>query len=162
MRISLILALSVCIFLTSRAGGFDPPLCKANSDSIVNFSKQHLGIKYKWAQSTPAKGFDCSGFVYYVFRHFNIGVPRASMDYEKAGRIVPVDSCRPGDIIVFTGTNASIRKAGHVGIILSEPGEDVQFIHSSSGQKKNGVIISSFSESPSYKKRFIKIVRLSL
>jgi hypothetical protein len=84
------------------------------------------------------------------------------MDYEKAGRIIPVDSCRPGDIIVFTGTDDKIRKPGHVGIILSEPGEDVQFIHSSSGQKKNGVIISSFGESPAYRKRFIKIVRLSL
>jgi cell wall-associated NlpC family hydrolase len=162
MRISLVLALSVCFFLSSRAGGFDPPFQKAINDSIVNFSRQHLGIKYKWAQSSPANGFDCSGFVYYVFRHFNIDVPRASMDYEKAGRIIPVDSCRPGDIIVFTGTNASIRRPGHVGIILSAPGEDVQFIHSSSGQKRNGVIISSFSESPAYRKRFIKIVRPNL
>jgi cell wall-associated NlpC family hydrolase len=161
VRISLILV-SVCIFLSSHAGGFDPPFRKSISDSIVNFSKQYLGIKYKWAQSSPEKGFDCSGFVYYVFRHFNIDVPRASMDYEKAGRIIPIDSCRSGDLIVFTGTNDKVRKPGHVGIILSETGEDVQFIHSSSGQKKNGVVISSFSESPSYRKRFIKIVRLNL
>jgi len=82
------------------------------------------------------------------------------MDYEKQGRIIQPDSARPGDIIVFTGTNIKVRKPGHVGIVLSKPGEEMTFIHSSSGKKANGIIITSYNTSPYYKKRFIKIVRM--
>lgn len=130
------------------------------SDSIINFAKKHIGTRYCYANCTPQKGFDCSGFVYYVFGHYNIKVPRASMDYEKQGKIVPVDSARPGDVIVFTGTNLKNRKPGHVGIVISKPGEEMTFIHSSSGKKANGIIITSYATSPYYKKRFIKVVRM--
>lgn len=131
------------------------------SDSIIVFAKKHLGTRYCYANCTPKSGFDCSGFVYYVFGHFNIKVPRASMDYEKQGRIILPDSAKPGDIIVFTGTNIKNRKPGHVGIVLSNPGEDIKFIHASSGKRANGVIITSYNTSPYYKKRFIKIVRMT-
>lgn len=132
---------------------------KVNADSLITFAKKQLGLKYNYGECGPGS-FDCSGFVYYVFSHFNVKVPRASMDYEKTGRVIPKDSCRKGDIIVFTGTDASNRKPGHVGIILSQPGEDILFIHASSGKNHNGVTITNFSTSEGYKKRFIKIVRL--
>ena len=132
-----------------------------SADSIVAFSKKQMGIKYSYANCTPKTGFDCSGFVYYVFSHFNIDVPRASMDYEKTGKIISPDSSLPGDIIVFTGTNAKNRHPGHVGIILSKAGEALSFIHSSSSKKKSGVKISTYIDSPGYKIRFIKIVRLA-
>ena len=133
---------------------------RISADSIIEFSKKQLGIKYCYGEISPKKGFDCSGFVYYVFGHFNLNVPRASMDYQKTGRIIPPDSAQPGDLIIFTGTNAKNRAPGHVGIILSKPGEIIKFIHSSSSKKKSGVKISSYEESPYYKKRFIKLVRL--
>jgi cell wall-associated NlpC family hydrolase len=129
-------------------------------DSIITFSKKQMGIRYHYAHCTPKEGFDCSGFVYFVFNQFKIKVPRASMDYEKMGRIISPDSCKPGDIIVFTGTNEKNLHPGHVGIVLSNPGEVISFIHSSSGKKHSGVTISNFKDSPGYKIRFIKIVRL--
>ena len=129
-------------------------------DSLLTFAKKQLGTKYRYAQSSPKAGFDCSGFVYYVFGHFNIKVPRASMDYEKTGKIISVDSCRKGDVIVFTGTNIKNRAPGHVGIIASNDGNGVVFIHSSSGHKRVGVILTNYTQSPYYQKRFIKIVRL--
>ena len=134
----------------------------AKTDSIISFSKKQIGIKYRYAHSVPSEGFDCSGFVYYVFKHFNMDVPRASMDYEKMGKIIPIDSANVGDIVVFTGTNPKNRYPGHVGIVLSKPGENFTFIHSSSSEKKSGVKISSYADSPGYKVRFIKIVRLAL
>jgi len=129
-------------------------------DTIIGYGKQYLGTKYRYGQSQPKKGFDCSGFVYYVYRNFNIEVPRASMDYEKLGHVVNVDSCLPGDVIVFTGTKLTDRRPGHVGIILSKSGEEVTFMHSSSGKKANGVIVTNFTQSPYYQKRFIKVIRL--
>lgn len=130
------------------------------ADSLVHYGKKFLGIKYKYGKCDPEHGFDCSGFVYYVYKNYRLKVPRASMDYEKLGRTVKIDSCRPGDVIVFTGTKTGIRKPGHVGMIISKPGEEVQFMHSSSGKKANGVVVTNFTRSEYYQKRFIKVVRL--
>lgn len=131
-----------------------------HADTLLDFAKKQLGTKYRYAQCSPKAGFDCSGFVYYVFGHFNIKVPRASMDYEKAGKKIPIDSCRKGDVIVFTGTNIKNRAPGHVGIIVSNDGNGIVFIHSSSGHKRIGVILTNYTQSEYYQKRFIKIARL--
>ena len=131
------------------------------SDSLLTFAKKFLGTKYKYAHCDPKSGFDCSGFTYYVFGHFNIKVPRSSIDYAKFGTKIAKDSARKGDVIVFTGTNAKNRHAGHVGIVISNPGEDLRFIHCSSNKKKGGVIMSSFKESPYYEKRFIRVCRVT-
>lgn len=129
-------------------------------DSLIAFGKSFLGTKYKYASMSPQKGFDCSGFVYYVFSKFKVMVPRSSKEYKHYGKTVPLDSAKAGDVIVFTGTNARYRGAGHVGIVVSNNNGVPVFIHSSSGKKK-GVIISDFLESPYYKKRFIKVVRVN-
>jgi murein DD-endopeptidase / murein LD-carboxypeptidase len=131
------------------------------SDSLIVFGKSFLGTPYKYAICNPKVGFDCSGFVYYVFNHFNIKVPRSSIDYMSVGKDIAFDSCMVGDIIVFTGTNAKNRRAGHVGMIVSKLGDEMQFIHSSSNTKNGGVKLSTFKESPYYKKRFLKIVRVT-
>ena len=162
-RFLFILGLLLISFSGRTQGNIETnPVKQVNADSLVLFAKKHLGIKYHYANASPKAGFDCSGFVYYVFGHFDIKVPRASMDYEKAGKIIPVDSCKPGDVIVFTGTNIKNRKPGHVGIIISNSTKELNFIHSSSGHKRVGVIITNYMDSPYYQSRFIKIVRLNV
>lgn len=156
----------ICVFLclsTFLKGNecITIPRDSIRSDSLILFSKQYIGTKYKYATCNPKIGFDCSGFVYYVFNHFNISVPRSSIDYMSIGKEISLDSCKTGDIIVFTGTNAKNRRAGHVGIIVSKLGEETQFIHSSSNTKQGGVKLSTFKESPYYEKRFLKVVRIT-
>ncbi len=131
-----------------------------SADSLIAFGKQYLGKKYCYGSCTPKTGFDCSGFVYFVFSHFDIKVPRASLDYEKQGCVIKKDSARKGDIIVFTGTKPKNRRPGHVGIVISNAGEELKFIHSSSGKKANGIIITNYATSPYYQSRFIKVVRI--
>lgn len=138
------------------------PLKTIRADSLVAFCKKQLGIKYNYANCNPEDGFDCSGFVYYVFEHFKVKVPRSSIDFEKFGQKVSMDSCKIGDVIVFTGTDASRRRPGHVGIIISKPGEDLQFIHSSSDKRNSGIKISNYKNSENYKKRYLKIVRVAI
>ncbi len=158
----ILLALLISIFgFTSVKRNFNEPKNTVDADSLLAFAKKQMGTKYCYANCTPAKGFDCSGFVYYTFNHFNIKVPRSSIDYQNYGRRVDPDSCKVGDVIVFTGTNPKNSKPGHVGIIISSPGEDITFIHSSSSKKCSGVKISSFKKDPYYKLRFIKIVRVA-
>ncbi len=132
-----------------------------SSDSLIEFSKQFIGTPYKYACCNPKIGFDCSGFVYFVFTHFKVKAPRSSIDYMNTGKTIHPDSFKIGDIIVFTGTNSKNKTPGHVGIITSNAGEPLQFIHSSSNKKHSGVKISSYKESPYYEKRFLKIVRIT-
>ncbi len=136
------------------------PKDSIREDSLLKFCKKHLGTNYQYASCDPSGGFDCSGFVYYVFSHFNVKVPRSSSEFSSFGKTIPTESARPGDVIVFTGTDVKKRSPGHVGIVISNPGEELQFIHSSSNKKHSGVKISSFKESPYYKGRFLKIVRV--
>lgn len=159
VKIACVLSIGLCMAFTSRSTGEETKEVVVNKDSLVNFSKAQLGKNYNYANCTPETGFDCSGFVYYVFTHFKVTVPRSSSEYGKFGKVVPMDSCKTGDVIVFTGTNASIRKPGHVGIILTG-GDNPSFIHSSSDKRTPGVKISDFKASPNYLKRFIKIVRV--
>lgn len=129
-------------------------------DSLINFAKKQLGTNYHYANCSPETGFDCSGFVHYVFKHFDVKAPRSSIDYGALKPVIKPDSARKGDVIVFTGTNPKNRRAGHVGIVISNPGEQLTFIHASSNKKHGGVIISTYISSPYYEKRFLKIIRL--
>jgi len=124
-------------------------------DSIVDYAKTFLGSPYKYAQASPS-GFDCSGFTWYVFNHFHVAIPRSSGDYATLGTRVTLETCRKGDIILFTGTNPKERRVGHVGIIITNPGEPLMFIHSSSSDNHFGVVITDYYNSR-YSERFIGV-----
>lgn len=128
-------------------------------DDLIWFAKQQIGTPYKYACADPHNGgLDCSGFLYYVFQHYKIKVPRSSKDYMNFGKPITKSDAQKGDVIIFTGSNASKRVGGHVGIILENKNDEISFIHSSSG-KSNGVIISKLSDGY-YSQRFLKIVRI--
>src|SRR5688500_12215602 len=128
---------------------------KTTPQEIVAFANTLMGTPYRYGSIDPLVGFDCSGFITYVFSHFNIKVPRSSVDFTEVGKQIDIAQAKPGDIILFTGTNPSERTVGHMGIvnrIISD--EDLEFIHSSSG-KAYGVTLSSLT--PNYKLRFVKV-----
>nr|WP_294873509.1 C40 family peptidase [uncultured Pedobacter sp.] len=125
---------------------------------LLEFARSMLGIRYRSASSSPSKGFDCSGFVNYVFSNFGFKVPRSSREFATSGEAKRLEDAKIGDVILFTGTNSRSRTPGHVGIIYSIDGDEIKFIHSSSG-KKRGVTITSLDDG-FYKKRFIKVVSI--
>jgi lipoprotein Spr len=127
-------------------------------NKLLDFAKTMLGIRYRSASSSPSRGFDCSGFVNYVFSNFGFKVPRSSRDFAASGETKKLSDAKIGDVILFTGTNSRSRTPGHVGIVYSIDGDEVKFIHSSSGHAK-GVTITSLDEG-FYKKRFLKIVSI--
>ena len=130
---------------------------KIEPDSIVAFAKTLIGIPYLYASTNPAKGFDCSGFITYVFNHFNIMVPRSSVDFTNYGRTIDSNDAKPGDLILFTGTDSSIKVVGHMGIIESKKDQLLYFIHASSGKAK-GVVITPLENY--YRSRFVKVIRV--
>src|ERR1035437_1580135 len=126
-------------------------------EAIVNFAESLIGTPYKYASTDPVQGFDCSGFITYVFNHYQIKVPRSSYDFDNMGTTIPLAQSKKGDLILFTGTDSSEKKIGHMGIILSNDTGNVKFIHSSSG-KAYGVIVSPVDKY--YRGRFMKVVRV--
>lgn len=122
---------------------------------IVAFSQTLIGIKYTYGSSVKEKGFDCSGFIDYVFNHFNISAPRSSVDFTNVGEEVPIKDCKPGDLILFTGTNAKSGEVGHLGIITENKNGDLKFIHASTSR---GVMISGMNSY--FIPRFVKVNRV--
>ncbi|MBC8083971.1 MAG: C40 family peptidase [Hymenobacter sp.] len=128
-------------------------------DSVVSFALRQLGSSYCYAGNTPATGFDCSGFVQYVFGRFDVAVPHSTSLLLTVGRPVARPQARPGDIVVFTGTAAAATTPGHAGIVVSGPGQPLRFIHSSSARRAPGVKISQL-EGTDYERRFLDIRRV--
>lgn len=124
---------------------------------LMDFAKSMMGTPYRYASSNPDRGFDCSGFVNYVFKNFGFKVPRSSPEFARAGVPVKLNEAKVGDVLIFTGSNPRVRKIGHVGIISSIEDGVIKFIHSSSG-KANGVTITNLDGY--YKSRFIKAVSI--
>jgi cell wall-associated NlpC family hydrolase len=101
------------------------------SDQIMQFANVFIGVPYAWGGTTP-NGFDCSGFVRYVFKNNGIELPRTSMEmHNEIGR--PVFDLKAGDLVFFA--NSSVN---HVGIYAGNN----QFISATSSR---GVKIDSLS-----------------
>lgn len=124
-------------------------------DRIVSFGMGLLGTPYVEAGSGKS-GFDCSGFVYFVFQHFKIQVPRSSSQFKNFGKEIPIDSVRKGDILLFLSPTRNV--IGHLGIVTNPKGNESDFIHASSGREMK-VIITSLKR-PGYTRRFVKAIRV--
>ena len=124
-------------------------------DSIVAYGKEFLGTPYV-AAGCSKDGFDCSGFVHFVYRHFNIDVPRSTAAFADYGREIPIEDIQKGDLLLFLSPTRNA--IGHIGIATTANGRASDFIHASSG-KEMKVIITNLSNA-GYTRRFVKAVRV--
>lgn len=131
------------------------PSTKIDRDSIISYAKNYLGVPYLYAGNDPGKGFDCSGFVSYVFKNFGVTLPRSSSGYKDLGTSLNPDDFKVGDILVFYGYKDRT-VVGHLGIICEANGMKSKFIHASSGKVQSVTITSLDTEH--YTKRFYKCI----
>ena len=122
-----------------------------SGSGVVSYAKQYLGYKYVSGGASPSKGFDCSGFTSYVYKHFGISLNRTSSAQSSNGTAVSKASLQQGDLVLFKGSSGS--SIGHVGIYIGGN----QFIHAATPSK--GVIISSLSEKY-YSTRYVTARRI--
>jgi len=164
MRSNLLLFLLPFILLSSFCTKKEEPqiIVKNNTihseidrESIIVFAKKYLGTPYAYASSNPQKGFDCSGFVSYVFKNFGKTLPRSSGEYKNIGKTLKPEDFKVGDILVFYGYKDKTI-IGHLGIICEANGMKSKFIHASSGKAQQVTITALDTEH--YTKRFYKCV----
>ena len=128
------------------------------ADSIVSYGLSLIGTPYLPAGIT-CEGFDCSGFVYHIYQKYGISLPHSSAMLLKEGTEVPLTEARKGDLIVFTGTQENDTTPGHVGVVITETGKPVEFVHASSSTRNGGVKISKV-DSTGYERRFLQVRRV--
>lgn len=85
------------------------------AQQIINYGAQFLGTPYVWGGTTPSPGFDCSGYVQYVFRHFGISLYRTSEQQFQEGIPEARSDLKPGDLVFF---HTYAQDASHVGIYV--------------------------------------------
>lgn len=110
------------------------PVVTLDVDKLLTDAKALMGVPYLWGGTTPS-GFDCSGFVQYVYAKQGISLPRIALDQWNAGKVVTTPQV--GDLVFFTTYQAG---PSHNGIYIGNN----EFIHSGSS---TGVTIASLSNS---------------
>jgi cell wall-associated NlpC family hydrolase len=108
-----------------RAAASSPAPPSVSGNAVLEEAAKYVGVPYVYGGSTPA-GFDCTGFVKYVYGQLGIVLPRSSSSYWSIGtRIAPADAV-PGDLIVSSG-HVAIYAGGNLEIDAPRRGETIQF-----------------------------------
>ena len=108
-----------------------------DTSSVVNAAKSLLGSRYVYAGSSPSTGFDCSGFVSYIYRLFGKNLSRTTKGLANDGKAVSEANMQPGDIIIWS--NRSDMVPTHAALYIGGG----QMIHAAN--KRQGVIKSDVS-----------------
>ena len=122
-------------------------LTKRDKEQLLEYAKYFKGGKYVWGGTTP-KGFDCSGYVQFLYKKHNISLPRTAWSQSKKGVSVSKDDLKKGDLLFFLTDKKRGIPVTHVGIYIGNG----DFIHAA--PKKKGIIISPIY-SGYYAKKFV-------
>jgi len=123
-----------------------------DKQKLLEDAKYFKGGKYIWGGTTP-EGFDCSGYVQYLYKKHNINLPRTAWAQSKKGTSVAIDDLQKGDLLFFLTDKKRGIPVTHVGIYMGEG----KFIHAAS--KKKGIIISPLTYG-SYARTFVSAKRV--
>lgn len=99
-----------------------------SGNNVVSYAESFIGVPYVYGGTTPS-GFDCSGFVQYVYNHFGKNLPRTTTQQENCGTQIPVSQAQPGDLYFWGNKGSAYHVAICVGngkyIAAPEPGQSV-------------------------------------
>jgi cell wall-associated NlpC family hydrolase len=133
-----------------RSPESSPPAPRTDAASLVEDALALRGVPYRNGGSDP-KGFDCSGFVQYVFGKHGVKLPRGTLEQMKHGTEVRLAAIAPGDLIFFATTAAA--EASHVGVAV---GGD-EFVHAPSSR---GVVRVEKFSAPYWSRRIAGVRRI--
>lgn len=116
---------------TEKTIEIDPVIFdNALRSKIITFATAYVGVKYKYGGETPETGFDCSGFVKYVYKHIDIELPHsAQLQSQLPGDTLLLEDALPGDLIFFGTRRGKKWKTQHAGIYYSDINNEPKVIH---------------------------------
>ena len=127
------------------------PTWSAHAREVLINAISLTGIKYKYGGTNPETGFDCSGFVSYVFKQtINLTLPHSAFAISQIGKAIPRKELQAGDLVFFNTMKNAI---SHVGIYLG----DNRFIHA---PNTNGEVRIESMDDGYWSKRFSGAQRL--
>jgi cell wall-associated NlpC family hydrolase len=106
---------------------------------IATYAHQQIGTRYVYAGKNP-QGFDCSGFVFFVMKKYDIAVSGSSRTQEKYGTKVSLSNAKAGDLIFFRRSKKG--DVFHVAIVYANDKNGLQVVHSTSSR---GVVLDNIS-----------------
>ncbi len=125
-------------------------------DEIIAYARQYTGTPYRRGAKGPHR-FDCSGFMQYVFGHFDYSLNARSASQYLQGISVNEHEIRRGDLVFFTGRNARQNRVGHVGLVTEVYADgNFKFIHASTSHG----IREDWNTAPYYSQRYIGARRI--
>lgn len=98
-------------------------------NSLIKEGQNLIGINYQFAGRNPQSGFDCSGFIEYIFGKIGIKVTGSAKDISRMGKTIRWQDSKAGDLIFFGKTQKEI---DHVGMVVINTAHQLVMIHSSS------------------------------
>jgi len=119
----------------ARQRGSSYHISKLDKQKLIEDAKYFKGGKYVWGGTTP-QGFDCSGYVQYLYKKHHINLPRTAYAQSKRGISIERHKVQKGDLLFFLTDKKRNIPVTHVGIYLGNG----KFIHAAS--KRKGIIIS--------------------
>lgn len=123
-----------------------------NKENMLINAKKHLGEDYVWGGTNPG-GFDCSGYMQYIYKKEGVAIPRTANQQSKVGKEISRFELKKGDLLFFLTDKSRNIPITHVGMYLG----DDKFIHAAS--KRKGIIITSLNKSR-YSRLFVKATRV--
>lgn len=110
---------------SSRAATNNPVPASVSGNAVLEIAARYVGVPYRSGGTTPA-GFDCTGFVSYVYAQLGVSLPRTSSAYRSIGTVVSRADAQPGDLIWSPG-HVGIYAGGNSQIDSPRPGKTIQF-----------------------------------
>jgi len=120
----------------------------SQEDQIIAYAKKFIGVPYQYG-GTGDGGFDCSGYTQYIFSRYGYKIPRSARYQKDKLKKVSLRNVQKGDLVFFSKNK---RVISHVGIVISEKGEDLTMIHASSSR---GIMITNVSTNTYWKPKLM-------
>ncbi len=157
IRIAPPLAIAACALLLCACAGTVPPpvqpdamvpgaTASPKAEKIIRTARSLIGAPYKWGGYSPQTGFDCSGFIWYVYHSNGVNLPRMSWQQLGAGDPVARRDIRPGDLVFHQVDKGG--KSLHVGVVTDRG----TFVHSPSSGKR---VMESNINSPFWAEHYL-------